>query len=65
MTDEELAAEVRRHAEALNNAIKTAANAGLSCLMRFGSMSGAKMTSVVVAQQSDNTYLIIDLSKRL
>jgi hypothetical protein len=66
VSDEELAAEVRRCAEAFNKAIKAAADAGIFCSMRFGQPGNARSTSVIIAgEHAPDAAILIDLSKVL
>jgi hypothetical protein len=66
LSDQELATEVRRCADAFNEAIRAAAEAGILCSMRFGPMSGAKATSVVIGDHNaGNAAILVDLSKTL
>lgn len=66
MTDQELAAEVRRCADAFNKAIQAAAAAGIFCSMRFGQLGGAKATSVIIAgEDAGYSAILVDLSKTL
>jgi hypothetical protein len=66
MTDEDLAANVRKCADDLNMAIKAAANAGVVCTLRLGQADRGRPTTVVVRDENaTDPAFLIDMTKRL